>query len=264
MSSIAPQPDPQAADEIVAYLDGELPPQDCRRVENRLASDENYRQQLHELDRAWEALDVLPTTTAGDDFARTTIELACIAAKDDVSERAAILRAAKRSRMWRWVAASGAAMATGLLLGFALLPSSNKRLLSDLPAIHQINVLPYLKNVEILRELSNSVPTEQMIKDDAAFARETKELENANDASIDVRRDWVRSLAPEQKAELADRARAFSELEASPAQQHRMRQMMEDIRNAPDATKLDQTLAAYGQWLSRHSAGQQHQLQEEL
>jgi hypothetical protein len=39
---------------------------------------------------------------------------------------------------------------------------------------------------------------------------------------------------------------------------------MEDVRNAPDAAKLEQTLAAYGQWLSRHSAGQQHQLQEEL
>src|SRR6476619_1696451 len=80
MSSVTdPQPDP-AADEIVAYLDGELPPQDCRRVESRLATDEEYRQELHELDRAWEALDVLPAPTVDDAFARTTIELACVAA----------------------------------------------------------------------------------------------------------------------------------------------------------------------------------------
>src|SRR4051794_20319046 len=144
MSSIAPQPDSQAADEIVAYLDGELPPQDCRRVESRLASDEGYRQQLHELDRAWEALDILPTAAAGDDFARTTIELACVAAKDDVNDRAAILRNSKRKRMWRWIAASFAAIVIGTLLGFALLPNPNSRLLADLPAIQQINVLRYV------------------------------------------------------------------------------------------------------------------------
>src|SRR3954468_7114409 len=162
MSSIAPQPDPQAADEIVAYLDGELPPQDCRRVETRLASDEGYRQQLHELDRAWEALDVLPTTTAGDDFARTTIELACVAAKDDVNDRAAVLRTSKRKRMWRWIAASTAATLVGLFLGYSLLPNPNSRLLADLPAIHQINVLRYVTNIELLRELSKVVPADQM------------------------------------------------------------------------------------------------------
>src|SRR3954466_11619418 len=127
MSSTAPQPDSEAADEIVAYLDGELPPPDCRRVEDRLATDEKYRQQLHELDRAWEALDALPTPSVGDDFARTTIELACVAAKDDAGEQAGKVRAAKRNRMWRWIAASSAAMVIGLVAGFALLRNPNKR-----------------------------------------------------------------------------------------------------------------------------------------
>src|SRR3954469_14988563 len=109
MSSIAPQPDPQAADEIVAYLDGELPPQDCRRVENRLATDEGYRQDLHELDRAWEALDALPAPTVDDGFAQTTIELACVAAEADLSEHSAATKAANRHRIWRWIAAGVAA-----------------------------------------------------------------------------------------------------------------------------------------------------------
>src|SRR5258705_11549465 len=87
MSSVTdPQPDP-VADEIVAYLDGELPPQDSRRVESRLATDEAYQQELHELDLAWEALDVLPTPTVDDGLARTTIELACVAAESDLSEQ---------------------------------------------------------------------------------------------------------------------------------------------------------------------------------
>ena len=96
MSSVTdPQPDP-AADEIVAYLDGELPPQDCRRVESRLATDEEFRQELHELDRAWDALDVLPASTVDDGFARTTIELACVAAEADLTDHAAAAKAANR------------------------------------------------------------------------------------------------------------------------------------------------------------------------
>src|SRR3954466_12203933 len=105
MSSVTdPQPDP-AADEIVAYLDGELAPQDCRRVENRLATDEEYRQELHELDRAWEALDVLPVANVDEGFAQTTIELTCVAAEADLTRHTATTKAANRNRMWRWIAA---------------------------------------------------------------------------------------------------------------------------------------------------------------
>ena len=68
MSSLTdPQPDP-VTDEIVAYLDGELAPQDSRRVESRLATDEEFRQELNELDRAWDALDALPAATVDDNY----------------------------------------------------------------------------------------------------------------------------------------------------------------------------------------------------
>src|SRR6185369_12825375 len=120
MSSIAdPQPDP-AADEIVAYLDGELPPQDCRRVESRLATDEEYRQELNDLDRAWEALDALPASTVDDGFARTTIELACVASEADFTDRTAAAKVANRNRMWRWIAAGVAAGLFGFIVGRAL------------------------------------------------------------------------------------------------------------------------------------------------
>jgi anti-sigma factor RsiW len=69
MSSVAnPQPELPNAEELVAYLDGELPPDDCRRVERRLAEDDDYRQRLRDLDQAWEALDALPATRADDDL----------------------------------------------------------------------------------------------------------------------------------------------------------------------------------------------------
>ena len=253
MSSVTdPQPDP-AADEIVAYLDGELAPQDCRRVESRLATDEEYRQELHELDRAWEALDVLPAPTVDDGFARTTIELACVAAEADLTDHAAAAKAANRHRMWRWIAAGVAAGVFGFLAGRALIPHHNGELLADLPAIHQLNVLPYVENVEFLRRLSAAMPPEQFIKDEQTFDRNVKELESANSPSLETRREWIQSLPAERKAELADRTRAFNDLEPASEEREHMRKVMEDIREAKDAAKLQKTLVAYGQWLSRHT-----------
>src|SRR5262245_38388515 len=169
MSSVSdPQPDP-TTDEIVAYLDGELPPPDCRRVESRLATDENYRQELNELDRAWEALDSLPSPTVDDAFARTTIELACVAAEADISEHAATAKLARRNRVWRWAAAGVAAGVFGFLVGSALIPHHNQALLADLPSIHQLNVLPDVENVEFLRLLSATVKPTQLVKDSAIY-----------------------------------------------------------------------------------------------
>jgi hypothetical protein len=264
MSSVAdPQPDP-AAEEIVAYLDGELPPQDCRRVENRLATDEEYRQDLHELDRAWEALNVLPAPTVDDGFAQTTIELACVAAEADLSQDSAAKKAANRNRIWRWVAAAVATSIFGFFAGRALIPNRNQELLADLPAIHQLNVLPYVENVEFLRRLSVAMPPERFVKDEQTFDRTVKELESANSPSLDTRREWIELLPGERKAELVDRTRAFGDLESSSEEREHMRQVMEAIREAKDQEKLQKTLVAYGQWLSRHSGGQQERLREQL
>jgi hypothetical protein len=264
MSSVAdPQPDP-AAEEIVAYLDGELPPQDCRRVENRLATDEGYRQDLHELDRAWEALDVLPAPTVDDGFAQTTIELACVAAQADLSEHSVAAKAANRHRIWRLIAAGIAACVFGVLAGRALIPNRNAELLADLPAIHQLNVLPYVENVEFLRQLSGAMPPEKFIKDEQTFERNVKELESANSPLFETRRDWIQSLPDERKAELADHTRTFNDSDLASEEREHMRQVMEDLRVANDRDNLQKTLVAYGQWLSRHTGGQQERLHEQL
>src|ERR671922_129363 len=102
MSSSEPEFDSQAGDELVAYLDGELPPDECRGVEERLATDADYRQQLRDLDQAWEALDALPATNVDDQFARTTIEMVTVAAQRDIDQRTAQVTVARRSRTAWW------------------------------------------------------------------------------------------------------------------------------------------------------------------
>lgn len=166
--------------------------------------------------------------------------------------------------MWRWIAAGVAAGGFGFLAGRALVPHRNVELLADLPAIHQLNVLPYVENVEFLRRLSAAMPPEQFIKDEPTFDRNLKELESANSPSLEARREWIQMLPAERKAELADRTRAFNDLEPSSEDREHMRIVMNDVREAKDAADLQKTLVAFGQWLSRHTGGQQERLHEKL
>ena len=105
MSSSDLQPDDARTQELVAYLDGELPDAAARRVEHLLATDDEYRRQLGELDQAWSALDSLPTPTVDDKFARTTIEMVALAAQQDLNHRTAAETAdaaATHAQVRRW------------------------------------------------------------------------------------------------------------------------------------------------------------------
>src|SRR5262245_52919254 len=126
-----PQPDSPAPDhaseQLVAYLDGELSPDECRHVEERLAGDADYRARLRELDQAWEALDALPSKSAGDDFARTTIEMVTLAAKEEQKQRTIETTTAIRHRRRMVALAGGAAVLASFLAARWLLPDSNAR-----------------------------------------------------------------------------------------------------------------------------------------
>jgi hypothetical protein len=263
MSSIAnPQPELPADEELVAYLDGELSPDDCRRVEARLAADADYRRQLHDLDQAWEALDALPAPRIDDDFARTTMELVTIAAEGDLSQRAA--RAATRMQ-WRkwWLAGAGIAAA---VIGFAaargLQSRGDRALLADLPVIRQFDQLTHVENIDFLRRLSSAVPLDRLTTNEAAIQEELLNVAWLNAPRLEDRQMWIEALTPEQKAEIAALANRFRAL--SNRDRNRLRDLQREIREAEDAEQLQRNLLAYGQWLARLSLGEQEELKEAL
>jgi len=259
-----PQPDHSAQEELVAYLDGELTPEECRRVEDRLAIDDDYRQQLRDLDQAWEALNALPSTAVDDSFARTTIELACVAAQDDLSKKQAEVAAVHTGRKRWWISAGIAAAVIGFLMVRALAVHRNNLLLADLPVISQLNALTQVSDIDFLRKLAAANLTNEMIKDEAAFNATLADFAQANATSRADRRQWVESLPAEQRAELAERSRAFEDVRLRPEEKDRLRHLASEIGAAPDSSDLQKTLVAYGQWLARHSAGEQQSLREKF
>ena len=265
MSSVVdPQPEPPHDEELVAYLDGELAPEECRAVEARLANDAEYRQQLRDLDQAWEALSALPPATVDDSFARTTIELACVAAEEDFTERKSLAAVETRSQKRWWIAGGVAAAIMGFVMVRGLAVHRNNALLADLPAISQVNALTQVSDIEFLRRLSSAVSVDELVTDRADYSRTLEDFKKVNSPSMETRQQWVESLPAEQKAEFMDRTRVFGELRHDPAEKDRLRQLANEIGRATDAEKLQATLVAYGQWLSRHTAGDQQQLTDDL
>lgn len=259
-----PHPEHSAHEELVAYLDGELAPEDCRRVEDRLAVDDDYRQQLRDLDQAWEALNELPATAVDDSFARTTIELACVAAQEDLSQRTAQAAAVNSGRKRWWIAAGVAAAVVTFLMVRALAVHRNNLLLADLPVIGQLNSLTQVSDIEFLRKLTAADLADEMVQDEAEFKRTLADFTQSNANSLAERRKWVDSLTTEQKAELADQSRTFEDLRQNPKEKDRLRNLAEEIGRATDAPALQKTLVAYGEWLARHSAGEQQTISEKL
>ena len=103
-------------EQLVAYLDGELDNESCRRIEELLAVDPDVRRKLHWLEQTWEILDELDTAPVGEDFTRTTMQMVALAAEEDVRKAA---EAAPRRRRRAWLLTGLGMLAAGVA-GFAI------------------------------------------------------------------------------------------------------------------------------------------------
>lgn len=260
MTSVTrPQPETPDNEELVAYLDGELPPDACRRIEQRLAADPEYRRQLQELDQTWEALDELPQSTAHDEFTRTTLGMITVEAERDLSAQRDSQPALRRRRTLLFVLVCVVATTVGLAAAHVLAPNPDEALLADLPTVTQVDLLTQVGDVDYLRGLSQ-MPLGLFTENETELEQELAQLELADAPSRDDRRHWVEQLPADQRAELAGQWKRFQSLSPAPETQQRLRGLQQQIAQAADAETLQKTLVAYGQWLTRRTPGEQAEL----
>lgn len=145
--------DEQTREELVAYLDGELAPEDASRVERRLAEDPVYRQVLQELEKTWDLLDTLPRAEPGEEFTRTTVEMVALSAEADVEHFQNQLQRRRRIA----ILAAAAAVVTAALAGFGgvywKVTEPNRQLVRDLPVIESMEYYRHADSLEFLRRL---------------------------------------------------------------------------------------------------------------
>lgn len=150
-------PPPNSRDALVeqlsAYLDGELDPQESREVERLLARDEQARQELQRLERAWALLDQLPRVELTGEFIQSTVEMIALR---EVEELQSITQP---SAVRPWLVRIGAAVAIIFVASFAYLAVQhwldrhNRQLLVDLPVIERMDAYRQIDDVEFLRQL---------------------------------------------------------------------------------------------------------------
>lgn len=246
-------------EEIVAYLDGELTPQESARVERRLASDERYRRQLQGIERAWAALDELPAATVDDNFSRSTMELVVDAARSEVQHRTQALPVERRNRRLSTVLLATMAALLGALAYRVRSENPNRELLADLPVIEYIDVYSQFRSVDFLRQLHRELSESDWAGTGDEEATKAL-LQFRTVASPRDRTEWLESLAEDQRVSLRAKFNRFRAL--SGQQQERLRALYQEIASDPNAAQLQQTLLEYQQWLNGLPPSEQYELRE--
>lgn len=160
-------------EEIVAYLDGELPPDQSAAVERRLASDDGYRHEMLQLQRTWDILDQLPRTTASSDFTRSTMEMA--AHKASRAETQSWLKKLN----WKWIAICVLAAAAGFG-GYAWAAKKaaepNEDLARDLQLYQEYEMFEGIDSIEFVQRLD----------EEALFSGEALSVQNSTKGVTDA------------------------------------------------------------------------------
>lgn len=144
---------PDEDEQLVAYLDGELDPEESRRVDERL-SDPLMRKKLQGLQRSWDLLDELTPCPVDEAFTRSTMEMVTVAAVEEVAATQASLPRVRRRRWAFGLAAVLVAGAAGFVVGWFSWPDPNRELLENLPLVERLDEYRQVREFRFLKKLA--------------------------------------------------------------------------------------------------------------
>lgn len=155
-------------EELVAYLDGELPDEGASRVEKSLVDDASVRRDVEQLTKTFDLLDLLPTSQASDGFAEktlTAIRTQTDAPKAESTDKEATAAKSQsnysqRAIVWGIRAAAFLGLLFVATSGFNGAFKQNSEpmdeLLTELPLIQRLDEYQEIGDVEFLKSLSES------------------------------------------------------------------------------------------------------------
>lgn len=155
-------------EELVAYLDGELPDEVASRVEKSLVDDASVRSDVEQLTKTFDLLDLLPASKASDGFAAKT--LTAIRTKETVPDAIAVEKTSpaeklhsnfsRRAIAWGIRGAAFLGLMVAATAGFNGAFKQNSEpmdeLLTELPVIQRLDEYQEIGDVEFLKTLSES------------------------------------------------------------------------------------------------------------
>jgi len=265
-------------EELVAYLDGELSPDETARVEEQIARDPQLRRELDYLAKTWDWLDALERPTVDEEFTRTTIEMVAASA---LSEAERIRRQAPRRAALEWVFGGLAAVllaVVGVLTASAVWTNPNQWLLENYSLIQNQDLYRRGESLAYLELLDQSgvfdsadafeseaagtspppdagaeppssgpaAPTNQGDAGPTAADGSHEPLRVVPPMTPAAARKEIAALSSEQRQELQQKLVRFSRL--TEAEQERLRRLHEELWRHPKSEHLARVLTLYCRW----------------
>jgi len=235
------QPDDQLyseadAEQLTAYLDGELSGEELAIVEQRLLDDEAYRNLMQRLQSSWDMLDSLPQTGSHDAFVRTTMEMVAHAADADNETR-------RRSWLPTWLMTEQQNRAP------------REELIENLPLIENYDRYARVDlDIEFLENLDAAdLFTSEVISlfPPAKDSPEPKLVDDVGSLSpeklLDQRSARLNSMLPRQLESIKRNKAEFDLLSA--ARRESLAEFHQSLIKHPQRDRLKNTLVAYYDWL---------------
>ena len=144
-------------EDLVAYLDGELPDGQAQAIDQILARSEVARHEVEALARTWELLDALPVPKASGEFVErtmTTLKLSDV--RYNVTEQSWFRYVKRGSVLAAWFVALGLSGWLGFQMTARWFPNPQDQMLRDLELLQHFDAYQEIQTIEFLEQLKKS------------------------------------------------------------------------------------------------------------
>lgn len=242
-------------EDLVAYLDGELPDVQAQQIDMVLARSEVARHEVEALARTWEMLDVLPKPKAAPEFTeRTMTTLRVAEAPFDITQHAWFGYLKKALVAAVWIAALGCSGWLGFQITNVWIENPAKQLLVNLPVVEKLDLYQEVESIDFLDKLRSS-----RLFDDSGAVTETR---STGGKTLEQRHTLIVKMSQVERDRLQRNLQSFEVL--TPDQKEHYRQLniqLEEKRKSGDG--LIGLMSTYSAWLETLTPGQREELRKE-
>lgn len=234
-------------EQLVAYLDGELPPAELHALEKRLGTDAALRVRLRELQNGWDLLDELPLASSSSQLLETTLRMAALdGAVGTKSTANKPLRRQLSGTFWLGFATAGC-----FLLGIALMRGRDylrfQKQLRDLPVAMHLDAYLRAADLELMGKLMNMPQWQQANEMADQFGKwDVQAATQIDAASPKARQELLARLPIEDQKTVAAAWERFEKI--PPEDRQAAYAIAERVANEPDPPSLLKTMDRFAIW----------------
>ncbi|MBS0204708.1 MAG: hypothetical protein JSS49_17525 [Planctomycetes bacterium] len=251
-------------EDLVAYLDGELPDAQAQQIDQVLARSEVARHEVEALARTWEMLDVLPTPKAPPEFTeRTMTTLKVAEVPFDITEQPWFKPLMRGLLAVVWIAAIGLSGWVGYQITNDWVPNPTRQLLMDLPTVEKLDIYQEVESIDFLDKLYKSQLFDQSADGHSASpATALTGLADSRSPDSKVlmeRHQYVVNMSDVERKHLHTNLTTFQGLDS--LRRDHYRKLNEDLaENRKTGGYLSSLMQTYSAWLLTLTPGQREEL----